>query len=310
MGEGETAGEVATGMVDRSPPVVRADVEPTGRILRGKVVADAISASVAERAASLRERGIQPHLVFVTVGESAESHMYVQRLQRLGERVGVTVVPVMLDNDVFADDLVRRVGSLNDDAAVDGVVVQMPLPLGLRGLDLSSVIDPGKDVDGVTVENGGRLYLGLPGHRPSTAQAMVEILDHAGVDPLGKAAVVVGRSSVVGHPVAEMMLHRHATVTITHSRTRDLGAVTREAEILLVATGRANLIRGDMIQSGVVIVDAGINVTQDGKVVGDVAFDECLPIAAAITPVPGGVGPVTNAVLLRSVIDSADRRIG
>jgi methylenetetrahydrofolate dehydrogenase (NADP+)/methenyltetrahydrofolate cyclohydrolase len=283
---------------------------PTARILRGKEVADSIAASLRERVAALRERSVSPHVVFVTVGESAEGEMYVQRLRRLGERLGISVTPQSLDRAVSIPDIESRISELSADLSVDGIVVQMPLPSHLKAADLSAVLDPDKDVDGVTVQNGGRLYMGLPGHRPSTALAMVEILDSAGVDPTGMAAVVVGRSSVVGHPVAEMMLHRHATVTITHSRTRDLGAVTRGADLLLVATGRANLIRGDMIRPGAVIVDAGINVTPEGGIVGDVAYEECLPLASAITPVPGGVGPVTNAVLLGNVVDSAERRAG
>jgi methylenetetrahydrofolate dehydrogenase (NADP+)/methenyltetrahydrofolate cyclohydrolase len=233
--------------------------------------------------------------------------MYARRLQRLGEGNGVRVSRRALQGDIKTADLERAVAGISAESSVDGVVVQMPLPSHLRSADLSWVIVPDKDVDGITVASAGKLYLGLPGHRPSTALAMTEILDFAGVDPLGKRTTIVGRSSVVGHPLAEMMLHRHATVTIAHSRTIDLASVTRQAEILLVAIGRPHMIRADMIQPGVVIVDAGINVTPDG-VVGDVAFDECLPIAAAITPVPGGVGPVTNAVLLRSVVDSAERR--
>jgi methylenetetrahydrofolate dehydrogenase (NADP+)/methenyltetrahydrofolate cyclohydrolase len=278
------------------------------RILRGKEVADAIAASIRERAAGLRDRGIYPELAFVTVGDSPEGEVYVQRLRRLGERVGIQVVRHGIDAGVSVGDLEQAIADLASESSVDGVVVEMPLPAHLKGADVSSVLDPEKDVDGVSVVNGGRLYMGLSGHRPSTALAMVEILDFAGVDPKGMATVVVGRSSVVGHPVAEIMLHRHATVTITHSRTRDLGAVTRQAELLLVATGMPNLIRGDMIRPGVVIVDAGINVTPGGEIVGDVAFEECLPLASAITPVPGGVGPVTNAVLLRNVVDSAERR--
>jgi methylenetetrahydrofolate dehydrogenase (NADP+)/methenyltetrahydrofolate cyclohydrolase len=233
--------------------------------------------------------------------------MYVRRLQRLGEKYRVRVSLRALQDDITIADLERAVAGISAEPQVDGVVVQMPLPNHLRSADLSCAIDPDKDVDGITVASAGKLYMGLPGHRPSTALAMMEILDSAGVEPLGKRTTIVGRSSVVGHPLAEMMLYRHATVTIAHSRTLDLASAIRQAEIVLVAIGRPHMIRADMIQPGVVIVDAGINVTPDG-VVGDVAFEECLPIAAAITPVPGGVGPVTNAVLLRNVVDSAERR--
>jgi methylenetetrahydrofolate dehydrogenase (NADP+)/methenyltetrahydrofolate cyclohydrolase len=204
-------------------------------------------------------------------------------------------------------DLRCEIAALNADAAVDGILVQMPLPDHLNISDLSPVIDPHKDVDGITVRNAGRLYLGLPGQAPSTALAMMQILDWSGHNPTGKHAVVVGRSNVVGHPVTELLLHRDATVTVTHRQTDDLGQYTRQADILLVAAGEPHLIGEHMIKPGVVVVDAGINVTPDG-VMGDVDFEACRERASAITPVPGGVGPVTNAVLLRNVVHSAEHR--
>jgi methylenetetrahydrofolate dehydrogenase (NADP+)/methenyltetrahydrofolate cyclohydrolase len=273
----------------------------------GKAIAAELMTSLADRSQRLLQRGIQAHLCFVTIGESKPAEMYLRRLERLGGKAGVEVSNRALPYDVTLTELDSSVASLNSDPSVDGIIVQMPLPAHLTYADLAEIIEPRKDVDGITIRSGGLLYLGLPGHPPSTASAMMHILDAIGVEPRGCNAVVIGRSNVVGHPVAELLLAASATVTMTHSKTRDLAFHTRQAEILMVAVGRPKLITGGMIRSGVVVIDAGINPTADG-VVGDVDFEQCKDIASAITPVPGGVGPVTNAVLLRNLIDSAERR--
>jgi methylenetetrahydrofolate dehydrogenase (NADP+)/methenyltetrahydrofolate cyclohydrolase len=197
------------------------------------------------------------------------------------------------------------IAELNDDEAVDGVLVQMPLPDHLQHTDLSDLLAYRKDVDGITVLNAGHLYLGAPGHYPPTAVAMMELLRESGASPAGQTAVVVGRSNVVGHPVAELLLHAHATVIVTHRHTPTLGDFTRAADILMVGAGEPHLITGDMVKPGAVVIDAGINVT-DAGVVGDVDAAAVEARAAALTPVPGGVGPVTNAILLRHVTDSAE----
>lgn len=279
----------------------------SGRVLHGKAAAQEILGAVARRVSDLRNSGINPRLVFVITGHSAAGIVYAGQLAKLGAPIGIEVVHRQLPDQVTLADLDREVSSLNTDTEVDGIVVQMPLPDHLSFRDVSTMIHPRKDVDGITVENAGRLYLGLPGRTASTAVAMIEVLDHAGIDLPGLHAVVVGRSQVVGHPLAELLLRRDATVTIAHRQTRALGEVTRLADVLLVAAGRPNLVTPDMVGREVVIIDAGINVTARGMV-GDVDFAGCLPLASAITPVPGGVGPVTNAVLLRSVVDSAQRR--
>ena len=280
----------------------------TGRLLPGRPVADAILGSLTERVARIRERAHVPHLAFVMIGESPPAEVYIHRLERLGARVGASVSRVPLPAGVALSDLERTLGDLNADEVVDGILVQMPLPDHLTGADLSHVVDIRKDVDGVTIQNVGRLYLGVEGQAPPTALAMMQMLASAGVEATGRHAVVVGRSNVVGHPVTELLLQQDATVTVTHRQTGDLGALTRQAEILMVGAGDPGLITRDMISDGVVIIDAGINVTEHG-VVGDVAFDECREAAAAITPVPGGVGPVTNAMLLRNLVDSAEQRV-
>jgi methylenetetrahydrofolate dehydrogenase (NADP+)/methenyltetrahydrofolate cyclohydrolase len=231
--------------------------------------------------------------------------MYRDRLERLGRRSGIQVESCRLAGDSSAGDLESKVIELGADDTVHGIIVQTPLPPAMAGANLATVVDPRKDVDGVALENAGLLYLGLPARAPSTAVAMIEILDSYSIDPAGTRTVVLGRSKVVGHPAAELLLHRHATVTIAHSRTRDLSSITRQADILFAAVGRAHLVTPDMIREGVVIVDAGINVV-DGRPVGDADYDGCKEVASAITPVPGGVGPVTNAVLLRSVVDCAE----
>ncbi|MGH2441591.1 MAG: bifunctional 5,10-methylenetetrahydrofolate dehydrogenase/5,10-methenyltetrahydrofolate cyclohydrolase [Chloroflexota bacterium] len=279
----------------------------TARILLGKEVAGGVRESIAARVQLLRGRSVVPHLAFVTLGASPEASVYVNRLEKLAGPVGIAVTRHALRGDVplsGLDDLVQR---LNDDDEVDGVIVQMPLPPHLTSEDLSTIIDPRKDVDGITVNNAGRLYLGMPGQRPSTAVAMMEILRFARVNLAALNSVVIGRSQVVGHPLAELLLAADATVTVTHRQTRDLAEHTRLADVLLVAAGHPRLITASMIRPGVVIIDAGINVEPEG-IQGDVDFEGCLPIAGAITPVPGGVGPVTNSVVLRNVVDSAELR--
>jgi methylenetetrahydrofolate dehydrogenase (NADP+)/methenyltetrahydrofolate cyclohydrolase len=276
-------------------------------VIDGRTIAAELMETVTARSNELRRRGVQPHLNFVTIGTSRPAQMYASRLERLGDLAGIRVTRNPLAEDVELAELDRLVSALNSDGNVDGILVQMPLPAHLTYADLAQIIDPRKDVDGITIHSGGLLYLGLPGHPPSTASAMMHVLHATGVDPIGQHAVVVGRSNVVGHPVAELLLEADATVTVTHRQTRDLADHTRSADILMLGAGEPHLIRRDMIKCGAVVIDAGINPTPRG-VVGDVDFEECKDKASAITPVPGGVGPVTNAVLLRNLINSAERR--
>ncbi len=277
----------------------------TARLLDGRALADAIRMSVAERVEQLRAWRPGPSLVFVMIGESPPARVYAGRLEKLGGRAGIEVRRVQLPADVSSDAFEGLIADLNDDDAVDGVLVQMPLPEHLQHSGLSDLLSYRKDVDGITVLNAGHLYLGVPGHYPPTAVAMMELLRESGVAPAGRTAVVVGRSNVVGHPVAEMLLHAHATVTVTHRHTPALAEFTRTADILMVGAGEPHLITADMVKPGAVVIDAGINVTETG-VVGDVDAAAVDARAGALTPVPGGVGPVTNAILLRHVTDSAE----
>lgn len=279
----------------------------TAKVIDGKAVAERVLRSVGARASRLKARGIHPHLSFVMIGDSPPARVYANRLEKLARPLGVDFHRVHLDESARQSELERAVCDLSHDVSIDGILVQMPLPDHLSHTNLGDLIDPRKDVDGITVRNAGRLYLEMPGQFPSTALAMMEILDSCGVSATGKDAVVVGRSKVVGHPVAEMLMWRDATVTVTHRQTKDLASHTRRAEILMVAAGEPHLITGDMLLPGAVVIDAGINATPHG-LVGDVAFEQAVSVVSAITPVPGGVGPVTNAVLLRSVLSSAEER--
>jgi len=279
----------------------------TAAIIDGKAIAAGILDDVAARSALLRGVDVHPVVSFIMLGDSAPALLYANRLERVARPVGIEVRRFSLPDIVSVSELERTVSTLSQDSAIDGILVQLPLPDHLSEADIGNLIDPRKDVDGITVQNAGRLYLGIPGQVPSTALAMVELLDSCGIDGTGKDAVVVGRSKIVGHPVAELLIQRNATVTVTHSQTRNLARNTLHAEILMVAAGSPHLVTGDMVRAGAIVVDAGINAQRDG-IVGDVDFEAARRVASAITPVPGGVGPVTNAVLLRSVVESAERR--
>lgn len=277
----------------------------TALLLDGRTLADGVLASVAQRVNSLRRFRGPPRLQFVMIGDSPPATLYFGRLERLGSRVGIEVGRRHLPADVGLAELKEAIAELDEDPRVDGILVQMPLPLDLQGSDLSDVLSQSKDVDAITVVNAGHLYLGVAGHYPPTAVAMMELLRASEVTPAGKTAVVVGRSNVVGHPVAELLLHADATVIVTHRQTEQLASFTRQADILMVGAGEPGLVTGEMVKPGAVVIDAGISVT-DAGVVGDVERESVKDVAAAVSPVPGGVGPVTNAILLRHITDSAE----
>jgi methylenetetrahydrofolate dehydrogenase (NADP+)/methenyltetrahydrofolate cyclohydrolase len=275
------------------------------RLLQGGPIATEIRQAVSEDVAAYVERtGRRPILAVVICGRDAPSMVYLQQILRSCEKVGIEGRLVEVDGEASEAAVVDAIRDLNADAAVNGIIVQMPLPPSIRLRSVIDAIDPAKDIDGIHPLNAGLLRLGYDGFLPATAHAAVEILRRSGIEIEGKRAVVVGRSAVVGMPAAFLLVRENATVTVCHSRTRDLARHTKDAEILVVAAGRAGLIKGDIVRRGVVVVDVGINVV-DGTLVGDVDFESVRPKAAAITPVPGGVGPLTNALLLAHLMRAA-----
>ncbi len=304
---------------DEAPATAAGDVAPASslggdepapgpRLLRGAPIAAEIKAALAVDVATFVERcGHRPTLAVVLVGADAPSAVYLQQILRTCRSVGVDGRLVEIGENVTAASLREHIAQLNDDSSVAGIIVQMPLPAHIPLRAVIDSIDPAKDIDGIHPFNAGLLSLGYDGFLPATAQASVEILKRSGIEIEGRRVVVVGRSNVVGKPAALLLLREHGSVTLLHSRTRDLAHHTRDAEILVVAVGKPGLITGDMLSPGVVIVDVGINCVAD-KLVGDVDFESAKDIVAAITPVPGGVGPLTNALLLQHLMTAAWRQ--
>jgi len=290
-------------------PTVRRGVSPlSARILDGKEVAAAVREEVAEMVATIpKEVG----LATVLVGDDPASHVYVRSKRRIAGKVGITSIHNEVPADVTQDDLEALVSRLNADTAVDGIIVQLPLPDHLDEQRITSLIDPGKDVDGLHPYNLGLLALERPRLVPCTPQGVMRILDHYGIETSGARAVIVGRSFLVGRPLGLLLGLKgtDATVTMAHSRTRNLSEVTREADILVAAVGRAKMIGADDVKPGAAVIDVGINRTEEG-LVGDVDFDAVAEVAGWITPVPGGVGPMTVAMLMRNTATAARMHVG
>jgi methylenetetrahydrofolate dehydrogenase (NADP+)/methenyltetrahydrofolate cyclohydrolase len=281
---------------------------PTARRLEGGPIAAEIRAAVAEDVASFTgARGRPPALAVVIVGRDAPSTVYLEQILRGCAKVGIDARFVELEGEATEAAVVTTIRELNADPRVDGVIVQMPLPRTIRLRSVIDAIDPAKDIDGIHPLNAGLLRLGYDGFLPATAHASVEILRRSGIEIAGQDAVVVGRSAVVGMPAAFLLVKEDATVTVCHTRTRDLAAKVRQADIVVVAAGHPGLVTGEMLKPGAVVVDVGINIV-DGRIVGDVEFESAARVASAITPVPGGVGPLTNALLLTHLIRAAERQ--
>jgi methylenetetrahydrofolate dehydrogenase (NADP+)/methenyltetrahydrofolate cyclohydrolase len=278
------------------------------RLLEGAPIADELRGAVAEDVARFRAlRGRPPGLRVLIVGRDAPSMVYLERILRGCAKVGIDAGFVELDGEATEARVTAAVRDLNDDPEVDGVIVQMPLPPTIRMRAVIDAIDPAKDIDGIHPLNAGLLRLGYDGFLPATAHAAVEILRRSGIEIAGRDAVVIGRSAVVGMPAASLLVREDATVTVCHSRTRDLAGHVRRADIVVVAAGHPGLVTGGMLKRGAVVVDVGINVV-DGRLVGDVDFASAVEAASAITPVPGGVGPLTNALLLTHLMRAAERQ--
>ncbi len=275
------------------------------RLLHGAPVATGIRARVKADVTAFRNRhGFAPTLAVVVVGKDAPSAVYLQQIIRSCRNVGVSGRLVELTGRASAEELREHIERLNADPLVTGIIVQMPLPRRIPLRTVIGTIDPRKDVDGIHPFNAGLMLLGYEGFLPATARATVEILRRYGHRLEGLRAVVIGRSNIVGKPVAQLLLREHCTVTVCHRRTRDLPARIAEAELLVVAAGHPGLVRGEMLRPGALVVDVGVNVVPGG-IVGDVDFASAREVAGAITPVPGGLGPVTNAILLQQVMRAA-----
>ncbi|HHW14694.1 MAG TPA: bifunctional methylenetetrahydrofolate dehydrogenase/methenyltetrahydrofolate cyclohydrolase FolD [Firmicutes bacterium] len=278
-------------------------------ILDGKAVAEEISREVAAEVQRLKKTGVSPCLAVLLVGDNPASQTYVRNKEAACQKVGIASRVVRLPADITQVELLHAVEELNEDEGVHGLLVQLPLPPYLDPRPVMAALRPEKDVDGFHPLNMGRLQAGEECLWPCTPHGIVQLLRRSRIPPAGRHAVVVGRSNIVGKPMALLLLQEDATVTVCHSHTPDLAALTRQAELLVVAVGRPRTITGEMVREGAVVVDVGINRV-DGRLVGDVDFESVAPRAAAITPVPGGVGPMTVAMLLLNTVQAARRLAG
>ena len=279
-------------------------------ILNGKQVAAEIRAELKTRAEALRKDGVVPCLAVLLAGDDPASKIYVRNKKRACEEIGIESRELLFPENVTEEELIAQIRALNEDAAVDAMLVQLPLPKHINEARVLAEIAPEKDADGFHVVNAGRLFTGQTSVLPCTPAGCMELLRRANVEFSGKHAVVVGRSNIVGKPMAMLLLNEHCTVTICHSRTRDLARFTRDADILVAAVGRPGIITGEMIKPGAAVIDVGINRLENGKLMGDVDFASAEPVAGAITPVPGGVGPMTIAMLMQNAILAAEKRHG
>ena len=274
-------------------------------VIDGKSLAARVRAKAAEDVAKLKAGGTNPGLAVILVGDDQASATYVRSKLRDCEQCGIASFDYKLPLDTPQDEVLKLVRDLNDDPLVTGILVQMPLPAHLDAEEIIEAISPLKDVDGFHPISLGRLVRGLPGLRPCTPAGIMAMLDEYGIDVAGKNAVIVGRSSIVGKPMAFMLLERDATISVAHSRTRDLDEICRSADILVVACGIAKLVKGDWVRPGATVIDVGMDRDEDGKLCGDVDYGDVFDVAGAITPVPGGVGPMTRAMLMSNVVTAA-----
>ncbi|MDN7144598.1 bifunctional methylenetetrahydrofolate dehydrogenase/methenyltetrahydrofolate cyclohydrolase FolD [Liquorilactobacillus mali] len=276
-------------------------------ILDGRALSRKIRQQLKQRTARLRERGIIPALAVILVGTDSASQIYVRNKHRAAAEVGLATHDFKLPETTTEEELLALIAKLNVDPSIHGILVQLPLPPQIDSAKITAEIDPSKDVDGFHPLNVGQLFLNNPQSLPCTPHGIMRLLAEHQIDVAGKHAVVVGRSNIVGRPIAALLLNADATVTVTHSKTANLRELTRQADILIVAIGRAEFIKAADVKPGVVVVDVGMNRNAAGKLVGDVDFTEVEPIAEAITPVPGGVGPMTIALLLEQTVKFAER---
>jgi len=279
----------------------------TATLIDGAGIARRLRGELALRAAALAAAGHRPGLAVILVGDDPASAVYVRNKVKACEEAGIRSILEQYPADLSQESLLARIAALNADASVHGILVQMPLPKHIASERVIEAITVTKDVDGYSVESAGRLVAGLPGFRPCTPWGCMKLIESTGVDLRGKHAVVIGRSNTVGKPMALMLLQADATVTVCHSRTPDLGAHTRTADVVVAAVGRLNVLTAGMVKPGAIVIDVGMNRNAEGKLRGDVDFESVSQVAGWVTPVPGGVGPMTIAMLLSNTVDAAER---
>lgn len=277
-------------------------------ILDGKKVAAALENRLKKRLENLKNYNYMPKLAIILIGDNPSSAMYAAFMQKVAKKYGIQSELLKRDNQVTETELENLISRLNNDAAVTGILMMMPLPDHICTQKIIDLIDPDKDIDGLTTVNAGRLFSGRDGFFGCTPRAVMEILESYDITVEGKRVVILGRSNVIGKPVAMMLLNKNATVTICHSRSRNLKEITQEADIIVVAVGHPYSLSGDMIKKGAIVIDVGINRI-DGKTVGDADYESVLPVAGAVTPVPGGVGAVTTTMVIESVIKAGEQAV-
>jgi len=279
----------------------------TAQLIDGNALSRHIRAEVAGRTAALKARGIAPTLAIILVGEDPASQVYVKHKVNDSGETGLTATLERYPAGLAEAELLARIHALNADPAVHGILVQLPLPPHMDSHKVIEAISPAKDVDGFHVASAGALMVGQPGFWPCTPHGCMKMLESIGYDLRGRHAVVIGRSNIVGKPMAMMLLAKNATVTVCHSATRELAALTRQADVVVAAVGRRNILTADMVKPGAVVIDVGMNRNDEGKLCGDVDFEGVKEVAGWITPVPGGVGPMTRAMLLVNTLEAAER---
>ena len=282
----------------------------TAAIIDGKALAGRIQDELKTRVARCTAAGHRPGLAVVLVGEDPASQVYVRNKVRACVRTDIRSEEIRLPAETTEAELLAVIDRLNADPDTDGILVQLPLPKHLSSEIVIAAISPEKDVDGFHVVSAGSLLTGRTGFRPCTPYGVMKLLEEAGCDPSGKHAVVIGRSNIVGKPQALMLLEKNATVTVAHSRTKDLAALTRQADILVAAVGRAKMVKADMVKPGAVVIDVGMNRDENGRLCGDVDYEAVKEVSGAVTPVPGGVGPMTIAMLMTNTVEAVERRLG
>lgn len=279
----------------------------TAHIIDGKALAADVRKQVAQQAAKLQQQGIKAGLAVILVGDDPASSVYVRNKVKACSEAGIHSVLEVYDADMTQDAVLQRIAQLNQDPNIHGILVQLPLPKHIDAHTVIEAIDPAKDVDGFHVASAGALMTGLSGFVPCTPHGCMKMLEHIGYDLNGKHAVIIGRSNIVGKPMAMLLLAQNATVTICHSRTNNLKALTLQADVIIAAVGKRNILTADMVKPQAVVIDVGINRDDNGKLCGDVDFEAVQQVASHITPVPGGVGPMTIAMLLSNTLYAAQQ---